>query len=52
MDVDYQQQRRRVSHVSQLAHDLGSVRLQKRTLAEPIEQLTFAIDQNPSGPAA
>lgn len=29
--------------------DLGRVRLQKRTLTEPVEQLTFVIDRNASG---
>jgi hypothetical protein len=30
--------------------DLGQIRLQKRALSEPVEQLTFAIEKNPAGP--
>lgn len=30
--------------------DLGRIRLQKRPLMDPVEQLTFAVEQNPSGP--
>lgn len=29
--------------------DLGRVNLQKRSLSEPVEQLTFAIENNPAG---
>jgi hypothetical protein len=32
------------------SRDLGRVALQKKTLSSPIEELTFAIAQNPSGP--
>jgi len=30
-------------------NDLGAIALQKRTLDRPVEQLTFTIEQNPSG---
>jgi hypothetical protein len=30
-------------------NDLGGIPLQKRALDRPVEQLTFTIEQNPSG---
>jgi hypothetical protein len=30
--------------------DLGQVRLEKRTLSAPVEQLTFSVEKNPQGP--
>jgi|SRR5581483_4327960 len=29
--------------------DLGRITLEKRTLSEPVEQLTFSVDKNPQG---